>query len=144
MTAPDPRVGEIEARLSAASDWPWAIDADDFDGYAVFMDDGITWGRAYVCNGLNQGEYEGKTDAEFIANAPADVAFLLAELRKAHEALARVEALHVSKFYDKWSRKSDQNAGRGGWCNECGRFDGDACPTMLRAAVTAANGDGRD
>lgn len=75
------RLDEIAARADAASTGPWAIDLDDYDGASVYIDDGDTWGRAYVCTDLQQDEYEGKNDAEFIAHAREDVPKLVAALR---------------------------------------------------------------
>lgn len=90
MTAPDPRLGEIEARLNAAnplgSEWEaltdpgdrktapaWIVDADDLE---------IRLDATYAA---------GKV-AYFIAAAPADVAYLLAELRKRDEMVMGLKA----------------------------------------------------
>jgi hypothetical protein len=61
-------------------------------------------------------------DAEFIATAPGDLAYLLAELRKAREALARI---------------SDDWAGR----NRTGFYDEaqDDVVQIIRAAVAASS-----
>ena len=100
MTAPDPRVGEdcatclgcpdcgttlskrtpeaIALRLGKVSDGPWTA-WDRGIGYEVHGPHGEP---------INDGCRETFTrgDAEFIAAAPADVAYLLAELRKATRA----------------------------------------------------------
>lgn len=70
----------IRGRLTAATPGPWAVDEDEdgFDGHSVYQNDGITWGRAYICQDMHQGEDEGKADATFIAAAPMDVARLVA------------------------------------------------------------------
>ena len=81
----------IQARADKASKGPWAVDHDDFDGASVYMDDGITWGRAYVCRDLQQGEDEGRADAAFIAHARADIPTLVAALRA-------VEAIHTKEL----------------------------------------------
>jgi hypothetical protein len=67
--------------------------------------------------------------------AQEDIRYLLAELRKAHEALTRVEALHVPVIED----------GDPVGCALCdwAHPDGDNWPCNTRAAVAAANGDGR-
>ena len=101
MTGPDPRLGEIEARLGE-------IQAD----------------------GAKAALWRTHT-----------VAYLLTELRKRDDALAKVEALH--KPID-----AAMYAGNGVHkvkvCTGCGTDDGNwqrwPCPT--RAAVTAAKGDG--
>jgi hypothetical protein len=102
-----------------------------------------------VCDldGLNRSHNEdvarddGAADAEFIANAPDDIAYLLTELRKAHDALARVEALHQPVDAAMYAGNGVHKVKV---CTGCGTDDGNwqrwPCPT--RAAVTAAKGDG--
>ena len=141
MTAPDPRVGEIEARLSVATPGPWvewhengtpgqleAYNCPPATG-AFLIDYGADWDQK-------------QKDATFIAHTPADVAYLLAELRKAREALTRVEG-----FLD-----NDEDKLYAAICrNTCGKdiygVDHEAIATTiatdLRAAVAAAKGDGR-
>ncbi|QDG61224.1 hypothetical protein [Pseudarthrobacter sp. NIBRBAC000502771] len=102
MTAPDPRVGEIETRAARAAEWPVRNITDE------------------------------------------DRTYLLAELRKAHEALERVEAVAgdlatrgaaiEAKGYNG-SIYSNRNEGR-----SIGYLEG---ARLIRAAVSAAKGDGR-
>ena len=66
-----------------------------------------------------------------------DVAFLLAELRKAHEALERVEELHASSGGHNPLCHCGIPAGDGATCIECGSL----WPCETRAAVAAAKGD---
>jgi hypothetical protein len=148
---PDPRLDEIQARLDKAnaemdrlternpgSAWRWSIPANP------------------------------ERDSDLILSASmADVPFLLAELRKAHEALERVEALHkpvtvyeLDDVNGTWIYDGDEKRVLTTLCAECtpdfvlseieeGDYDGggsDAdiywpCPT--KAAVAAAKGDGR-
>jgi len=135
MTAPDPRVGEcadclgcpdcgptatkrtleaISHRLSKVSEGPWTA-WDRGIGYEVHSPYGEP---------INYGHRETftKGDAEFIAMALGDVYFLLAELRKAHEALARVDTL--ANYLDVLAPGDRHYA------------------SLIRAAVAAANGDG--
>lgn len=84
MTAVDPRVGEIENRLNAASSGAWTASHEKF-GSAVTA--GRTRFGPHVV-----AQVRTISNAEFIAHSPSDVAYLLAELRKRDEALARVEA----------------------------------------------------
>lgn len=122
MTAPDPRLGEIEARLAAATPGPWV--AHDLSDAVYSPDDKTGWWWVWQESKLpyygavmeptdrspndgsigvaaiedNHTGVQEKADAEFIANAPADVAYLLAELRKRNDALAKVEDL--AKYLD--------------------------------------------
>lgn len=125
MTAPDPRVDEIQARLEAATPGPWEARQD-------FIDGGVP-DNSMTLNGGGRGDYIGTialhydvraANAEFIAAAPADIAYLLAELRDRDEKLAKVEAL----------------------CDAAAKRGIESGPplelTALRAAVAAAGGGG--
>lgn len=132
MTAPDPRLDEIQARLDAATPgpWGWFGNTDTKNIYLATPDRGRQfimtfrrWGMQgaqpwfntdmMMAPASDRPRYEvapaaesrddprvyradvsgiKHPDAEFIANAPADVAYLLAELRKAREALADAKA----------------------------------------------------
>lgn len=95
MTAPDPRLNEIQARRSSEP-------CDRHDWCAI-----------------------------------SDIAYLLAELRKAHEALERVEELHASSGGHNPLCHCGIPAGDGATCIECGSL----WPCETRAAVAAAKGD---
>ena len=123
MTPPDPRLDEIQARLSAATPGPWEIIGGN--EYLTGIDVAIgSWDEGGI----------RLRDAEFIAMAPGDVRYLLAELRKAHEALARVEGLHQREVI-----AVHEGYGEEAICTECGH----RWPCDTRAAVAAANGDGK-
>ena len=144
MTAPDPRLNEIQARVDAATPGPWETMRSGLLGTRVVRVDG-EW------DGLIPDEFVTLVtpalriycDADLIANAPADLAFLLAELRKAHEALERVEALH--KRVEGYQFGAIPGA-EPDWpvCSTCFTEDEHPqpwpCPTA--AAVAAAKGDG--
>ena len=121
MTAPDPRLDEIQARLDAATPGPWEIIGGN--EYLTGIDVAIgSWDEGGI----------RLRDAEFIAMAPADVRYLLAELRKAHEALERVEELIG------WiDAASDDNE----HMYATGKVSARATAELLRAAVAAAKGD---
>jgi hypothetical protein len=123
VTAPDPRLDEIQARLDAANaeldrltegnpgaNWRWSIPANP------------------------------ERDSDLILSASiADIAYLLAELRKAREALARVEAVAddlATQSDGLGLDYSDDDFDRG-W-HGANR----AAVDQLRAAVAAAKGDG--
>jgi hypothetical protein len=105
VTAADPRLGEIEARLTA--------------DVAAYNDHGFI------------GDNQCMTDRDY----------LLTELRKRDDALARVEALHQPVDAAMYAGNGVHKVKV---CTGCGRDDGNwqrwPCPT--RAAVTAAKGDG--
>ena len=99
MTAPDPRVGEIENRLNAATPGPWRVRECSPCADRGRLEVNI-WdepGNLLITNWCDDDEFH-QPDAEFIAHSPSDVAYLLAELRKRDEALARVEDL--AKYLD--------------------------------------------
>lgn len=141
MTAPDPRVGEIEARLTGITPGPWKTVRHDLSLYVE--------AESGELNPINLG-YVGnrpENDAEFIANAPADVAFLLVELRKAREALQRVEG--VAGRLEARAALNARVSGTGIY-DDAMQLAADAATSIatitatdLRAAVAAANGDGR-
>lgn len=94
MTPSDPRVGEVQARHSKITPGPWTARQD-------FIDGGVP-DNSVTLNGGERGDYIGTialhydvraANAEFIASAPADIAYLLAQLRARDEALWRVERL---------------------------------------------------
>jgi hypothetical protein len=86
VTAPDPRLDEIQARLSAA-------DATDIEWSSLpaLTDDDVIMFRVYDDEGHAIAECSDMAVASLAGHAPADLAFLLAELRKAREALAKVD-----------------------------------------------------
>lgn len=91
-----------------------------------------------ISGGHGDGEGE-RLDATHIATFdPPTVLTLLSRLEQAEQAVQRVRELHPITFYDKWGRTSLEPASHGGWCSNCGRFDGDACRT-----IRALDGDGR-
>ena len=137
MTAPDPRVGEIEARLSAS---PAHVANARFGDVLRIVWTTYYFGADLQWHNARSGDVENaETLTEEIEasegdwgwmTAPADVAFLLAELRKAREAL--------DEYVAKYGEHTTDNQGRG--CPAC------AADIRVRAreraaAVAAAKGD---
>lgn len=85
------RLDSIQERLSAATPGPWAVEDDDGFGHKVYRPGG--WGTLYVCEELHQGHYDGLNDATFIANTPADVAYLLNLARKQAAQIKTITSL---------------------------------------------------
>ena len=128
MTASDPRVGEIQARLDKVTKpGEWEARQDYIDGSVPDNSMTIVTRDSRIYIGTIALHYDGN-NAEFIAAAPADVAYLLAELRDRDEKLARVEAL-----CDAAPRFTVHGGG-----SSSGIVSTDA----IRAAVAAANGGG--
>ncbi len=134
MTPSDPRVGEIQARLSAATPGPWKTIRHDLSLYVeAESGEGLQANLGYVGN-------RPDNDAEFIASAPADVAYLLAELRARDEALGRVEeAAETLETYAKNTRYNNHNLERH-WEARADAYEKSA--RHIRAAVAAATGVG--
>ena len=129
MTAPDPRVDEIEARLGAARER--VATAEEKRERSRRAPDPI----------FNAGMVLAiQASSMDVPPLIADVAYLLAELRKAHGALARVQRVTDEISAHSQGRAldyTDDDFDRG-W-HGANR----SAVATLRAAVTAANGDGQ-
>jgi hypothetical protein len=129
------RVEDIQNRLSAATPGPWTLDRYDHGGGRAYVTDPK---RRIVCDAFKEN------DREFLFNSASDLAYLLAELRKAREALGRVEGLHqrVEGYIFGAIPGAEPD-----WpvCSTC--FTDDerphAWPCPTAAAVAAAKGDER-
>lgn len=80
------RVEEIRGRLEAATPGQWKSEDDPLQGAWSVRRDGF-----YVCQtrtetGIGGTSDIGKPDADFIANAPADISWLLAEVERLQSA----------------------------------------------------------
>ena len=82
----------IKARLDKAhTEWgPWRAKEDSWDGYSVVIDDNGP-GVSILAEQIGQGEDGGRGDAEFIANAPEDIAALVAEVERLREQVEAVK-----------------------------------------------------
>ena len=109
------RIEDIQNRLSAATPGPWEVDelgdvatVPEFDLHRFDI----------MPETIARTELR-KEDGAFIANAPADVSYLLAELRKAREAVADAKAealeeaaaLAASEQQHQWRRDSQRLPG---------------------------------
>ena len=119
MTAPDPRVGEIEARYrDLATPQQAHLLSPKINGASMEM-----W-MIEDSEEREIGYVHSEDDASRILNAPDDLAYLLAELRKRDRALIAVE--QTCAYWDK-------------------QADGDKYyARTIRSVVAAANGDGGD
>jgi hypothetical protein len=79
----------IEARATAATEGPWAVEQDDGEAH-VYLDDAGN-GTAYICREVAQGDDCGLADAEFIARAREDVPALVDALRRARDRAVALE-----------------------------------------------------
>jgi hypothetical protein len=126
VTALDPRLDEIQARLNAAT-----------QGVIEFTEYSRRGGRIYTDTPKRQliADLYGTGNPQFYANARDYVSYLLAELRKAHEALAA--GLELA---DKWAALGPEDDwAEGGMADTVLADAGRA----FRAAVAAAKGDER-
>ena len=84
----------IKARLDKAhTEWgPWKAKEDSWDGYSVVIDDNGP-GVSIIAEQIGQGEDEGRGDAEFIANAPEDIAALISEVERLREQVEAVKKI---------------------------------------------------
>ena len=84
----------IKERLDKAhTEWgPWKAKEDSWDGYSVVIDDNGP-GVSIIAEQIGQGEDEGRGDAEFIANAPEDIAALIAEVERLREQVEAVKKI---------------------------------------------------
>lgn len=86
---PDERLEQIKERLAAATPGPWN----------VLYDDGSLHGtpEEYFVNfdaHRDTTNIDRPADAAFIANAPSDIAYLLAEVERLRAALVPLKASH--------------------------------------------------
>jgi len=141
MTAPDPRPGEIEARLGVIDAAPWRVEQHDLSLWVHSADEGLEANLGYVGN-------RPHANAEFIASAPADVAYLLTELRKRDEVIARVEALAEEFDRESVASRNVEREIRKGPPSTLSFVHAQHATiahnhaSRIRAAVTAAKGDG--
>ena len=105
-----PSTAAIEARLKAATPGPWQY----FSGNNGVYSDG---GKKFICGRvgfMSKIQRHGdESNGQFIANAPTDIAFLLAEVKRKDEALRQAEKSfsNLANILDNWARESQ----RGGW-----------------------------
>ena len=78
----DDRIAEIRARLDAATSGPWVEDNGDV----------MTTGNTHHGPIMVALDCDNEGDAPFIANAPADIAWLLDEVDAARERIALLRA----------------------------------------------------
>ena len=85
-------IDAIKARLDKAhTEWgPWKAKEDSWNGYSVVIDDNGP-GVSIIAEQIGQGEDEGRGDAEFIANAPEDIAALISEVERLREQVEAVK-----------------------------------------------------
>lgn len=99
----EPTVEAIRDRLAKATPGPWYVesvgDRDWVDGlqHSCMIPDVVRW-KGYS-NSLDFGE--DRATAEFIANAPTDIAYLLDLVKRYRDVIAALEA-----FFGGWPSRS--------------------------------------
>ena len=105
------RISDIRDRLAKATPAPWAIETNDMVCGYVYSDD--EFGSA-ICNcnmtGAGRRDINAINNADFIANAPSDIAFLLEQLEQNAEGYKIAEALskQVSELQNEIEQKDAQ------------------------------------
>ena len=84
----------IRARLAAATPGPWEVDECSEETTVIVAGSDLT----IICSELWQG-WEGTQDAALIANAPTDMAALVAEVERLRESVQRVREVHQPRPY---------------------------------------------
>ena len=119
MTAPlsDARLTEIRARLAAATPGPWHVFRDSIVASAWVNrgDDPIC---EVVTDANDRSPDQGDTDARLIANAPTDLADLLAEVQRLR---AVDDGRRTVYSVQHWV---DADGIHDGWCTGYGHYTG--------------------
>ena len=110
----------IRARLAAATPGPWEVDECSDETTVIVAGSDLT----IICSELWQG-WEGTQDAALIANAPADLAALLAEVERLRTELAdrtpaACDMKHEKPYDFAWCKTHDSTFPLGEKC----KFDG--------------------
>lgn len=113
MTHPAKRVEEIRDRLAKATPGPWEKEGKDFDFVVRTETNKYLKGYGIRC---------GEKDADLIANAPQDLAYLLERCEKMREAL---------KFYADTRSWQDTN-GDDSWDSPTHCDNGDCAREALK------------
>ena len=94
----DEELAEIKGRLAAITEWPWIVFCRTGVGHRMgitnkrlFDDDDAPEVLDVVELGEDAGGIKSEADAAFIANAPTDIARLLAENERLRQEVARLE-----------------------------------------------------
>lgn len=89
----DEELAEIKGRFAAITEWPWIVFCRTGVGHRMgitnkrlFDDDDAPEVLDVVELGEDAGGIKSEADAAFIANAPTDIARLLAEVRRLNKA----------------------------------------------------------
>jgi hypothetical protein len=103
------RLDEIKQRMADASPGPWHVKTANFgDDWIVGIiktgesgEDGKIYGVHTTNVRASQMFGDAKTDAEFIAHAPADLAWAIAEIERLKREMAEMEARHEDVVRDE-------------------------------------------
>lgn len=106
------QLDQIRARLNAASPGPWEVNGDHF--YVCSVGNSNIDGKDYdVCmNGYaarDGANSDAKTDADFIAHAPTDIARLLKAIERLRE---QRDANYDGPLPDQAAERADQEIKR--------------------------------
>ena len=106
----------IKERLAKAhTEWgEWTVQSDEWGEchHVVIRDDGP--GYSIIAEGIGQGEDDGLADATFIAEAPSDLAALLAEVERLRGQIDAVKAA-TANHPDPCEKHPDGDTVSCGW-----------------------------
>jgi hypothetical protein len=112
MTTPAPltpqQLDEIETRAQAATDGPWTVELEQCDCSDGLCSHG-TYVSAVYADGERRTEFSDFPDADwqFAIRARTDVPALVAELKQARAAIARVRRLCADPVHQYTVHRSD-------------------------------------
>lgn len=91
------RIIEIKERLAAATPWPWTVFNDHpLHSAPVVCADGSFKGGIFVCACNTSADNSGIKDANLIANAPSDIAYLLERIEELEKYIEKLEMVVVA------------------------------------------------
>lgn len=140
----DEELAEIKDRLAAITEWPWIAFCRTGVGHRMgitnkrlFDDDDAPEVLDVVELGEDAGGIKSEADAAFIANAPTDIARLLAEVRRLNKASRYLaeQMVHDGGAGLRWAGAFDEDCMRmyktkeeaiQSWLNEANREVSDA------------------
>lgn len=134
------RLDAIRERVEVATDGPWAVDSDD-PSYIIYSERG-GWDGLVIAQVADQDGalFPVEHNGALIANAPQDLADLLAEVDRLRERLTVDDAMVERAARELYLRESDWSS-EAKW-DRIPEFARESWRKTARAALDAALGTG--